>query len=420
MNAECRSLNAERQRFPGSLRMAGAGGGRRGPCRAVRSPFGFPRPSRCTALLPLLALAAGAAAEVRVQDVARLQGQRTNPLTGYGLVVGLNNTGDGGKSAVTMRALMEMHRRFAQEVLHPAELKANDSVALVAVEAVIPEFGAREGQTVDVVVSAVGEAKSLRGGRLLTTPLQYALFDPARPETQRIFALAGGKVELTDPTVPTVGLIRGGAVLEADFFYNFIADDAITLVLHDTHAGYPMAHAVARAVNHEFTRIAPPGGRSAGPNPAGLPQELAVALGPKNIRVTIPSYEQARPAAFIARVLEAPIWVMPEQRAVVTISRADRQISFTQAVTVSPTTLYVAGLGSVTIGDPPRGQQSASAASPAVPGGDPNGPGPAGAVPFSELLNLLNRVNTPPEQIIKAVEHLHRSGALHAQLVYKD
>lgn len=371
--------------------------------------------------LALMALAAGAAAEVRVQDVARLQGQRTNPLAGYGLVVGLNNTGDGGKSPVTMRALMEMHRRFAQEVLHPAELKSNDSVALVAVEAVIPEFGAREGQAVDVVVSAVGEAKSLKGGRLLTTPLQYALFDPARPETQRIFALAGGRVELTDPSVPTVGLIRGGAVLEADFFYNFIADDAITLVLHDTHAGYPMAHAVARAINHEFSRFArPAAARSTGSEATGLPRELAVATGPKNIRVTIPSYELERPAAFIARVLESPIWVMPEQRAVVTISRADRQISFTQAVTVSPTTLYVAGLGSVTIGNPPAAEDGPRPAPPAAPAADPNSPASAGAVPFSELLSLLNRVNTPPEQIIKAVEHLHRSGALHAQLVYKD
>jgi flagellar P-ring protein precursor FlgI len=400
--------------------MARAKRGRLGPFCAVHSPFCFPRPSRCTALLSLLALAAGAAAEVRVQDVARLQGQRTNPLAGYGLVVGLSNTGDGGKSAVTMRALMEMHRRFAQEVLHPAELKSNDSVALVAVEAVIPEFGAREGQTVDVVVSAVGEAKSLKGGRLLTTPLQYALFDSARPETQRIFALAGGKVELTDASVPTVGLVRGGAVLEADFFYNFIADDTITLVLHDTHAGYPMAHAVARAVNHEFSRFSQPAARASGSQAAGIPPELAVAVGPKNVRVTIPPYELARPAAFIARVLETPIWVMPEQRAVVTISRADRQISFTQAVTVAPTTLYVAGLGSVTIGDPPPGEDEARRAAPAAQAEDPNSPAPAGAVPFSELLSLLNRVNTPPEQIIKAVEHLHRSGALHAQLVYRD
>ena len=129
---------------------------------------------------------------VRVQDVARLQGQRTNKLMGYGLVVGLNGTGDGEKYASTMRALMSLHRRYAAPVLSEEDLKGNNSVAIVAVEVTIPEYGAREGETLDVVVSVVGRAKSLGGGQLLTTPLQFAMFDPQDPSTQQIFALAGG------------------------------------------------------------------------------------------------------------------------------------------------------------------------------------------------------------------------------------
>ena len=167
-----------------------------------------------------LATTVGATAGVRVQDIARLQGQRTNRLMGYGLIVGLNGTGDSGKNEHTMRALMAIHRRFHQPVLSSEELKNANNVALVVVEATIPEFGAREGQTLDIAVSAFS-AKSLKGGRLLTTPLQFAAFDEDDPATQQILGFAGGWIEIPDSSVLTRGIIRGGCALEADFFYHF-------------------------------------------------------------------------------------------------------------------------------------------------------------------------------------------------------
>jgi len=363
-------------------------------------------------LFTMITLAATAVAEVRVQDIARLQGQRTSKLMGYGLVVGLDGTGDGAKAATTMRALASLHARYGQPVALADDLKGNKSVALVTVEATIPEYGAREGQTLDVIVASVGEASSLKGGQLLTTPLQYALFDPNDEATQAVFALAGGRVDLPDTENQRRGIVREGATLEADFFYGFILDQSITLVLSDEHAGFPLAQMVARAINHEL----------ANPQDGGLMdrdergklvtrQAPALALGPKNIRVWIPTYELAQPATFVSRVLETPLFMMPKQRARVVINRTTKNISFTGAVTISPTILQIPGLGTVTIGG------GSTPPAPGVIGLDTDN---VAGVEFQELLNTLTKIRVSPQQMVDAVEHLYRTGTLHAQLIYTE
>ena len=299
-----------------------------------------------TGWFAVIALAVGAQADVRVQDVARLQGQRTNKLMGYGLVVGLSGTGDGEKYAPTMRALLRLHERYHAPILADADIKGNKSVALVAVEATIPEFGAREGQTVDVTISAIGSAKSLRGGQLLTTPLQYAMFDEQDPATQYILALAGGQVVIPDERASARGVILQGATLEKDFLYSFIQDDCVTLVLDDTHAGWTWAHMIARALNHEL--CTPALGQRDNPvngAPVTAGADLAMALGPKNIQVRIPASELPNPAGYISRVLQTPLFMLPEQAARVTINRTTKNVSFTGNVTISPTVLRPNGLG---------------------------------------------------------------------------
>lgn len=364
-------------------------------------------------MLLILALTARASAEVRVQDIAHLQGQRTNKLTGFGLVVGLNGTGDGEKYAPTMRALMGLHERYHAPIITADDIKGNRSVALVAVEATIPEYGAREGQTIDVVVSVLGSAKSLAGGQLLTTPLQYAMFDADDPSTQGVFALAGGPVVISDEKTATRGLIRQGASLEEDVLYWFIQDESVTLVLDDTHAGWTWAHMVARAVNHELVNLMTdgPGGAGGGGAVNGqmvVHAEPAIALGPKSIQVRIPPYELANPASYISRILQTPLFMLPEQAARVTINRTTKNISFTGSVTVSPTVLQVPGLGTVLIGK-----------------SEERGGGQAGtlrevnAIEFSELLNTLMSVKATPDQMIGAIEQLHKTGTLHAQLQYE-
>jgi len=351
-----------------------------------------------------LALTGAQAADVRVQDVARLQGQRTNKLMGYGLVVGLPGTGDGEKYLPTMRALVRVHQRYHAPILADEDIKGNRSVALVAVEAVIPAHGAREGQTVDVIVSAIGSAKSLRGGQLLTTPLQYALFDEDDPATQHILALAGGPVNVPDLQTPTRGEIRAGAVLEQDFLYSFIEGGCITLVLDDSHAGWTWAHMVARAINHELSNPAEKSGRGEREALLVAPTEFAVAAGPKNIIVRIPPYELDNPARFIAAVEQTPLFDLPEPAAVVTINRTTKNVSFTGNVRVSPAVLQVPGVGTVRIGAPEK------------PGAAPTNTTTVG---FDELFQTLSAIKVSPEQMIDAIEHLHQAGALHAQLQYR-
>lgn len=369
---------------------------------------------RLALIAALLWPAAIARGEIRVQDVARLQGQRVNKLMGYGLVVGLNGTGDGDKYSSTMRALANIHKRYQAPVLSDADFKGNTSVAIVAVEVTIPEFGAREGETLDVVVSVIGKAKSLAGGQLLTTPLQYAMFDPNDPATQQIYALAGGRIELPDPLAPTRAVIRNGATLEADFFYAFVEGGAITLVLDDSHAGWTWSQMVARAINHaESEMTLPTTGDGAGGRRV-VCLDTAAAVGPKNVRVRIPSAELASPAGFISRVLETELFMLPEQQARVTINRTSKNIAFTGTVTISPTVLQIPGFGTVSIGG----------------NGDSENAGPAGlvgldtervgGVRFDELLQTLSALKVSPDQMIAAIEQLHKTGTLHAQLRYEE
>ncbi len=348
---------------------------------------------------------AAAVSEICVQDIAHLQGRRTNKLMGYGLVVGLNGTGDGDQYAPTMRALMALHRRYHAPILTAEDISGNQSVALVIVEAEIPEYGAREGQTVDVVVSTLGAASSINGGQLLTTPLQYAMFNPDDESTQAIMALAGGRVIAPDAEIPTRGVVRQGATLEDDFYYWFIQDGAITLVLNDTHAGWTWAHMMARALNHELTNPAAEQFEQAGrPGQQVIDVNPALALGPKNVQVKIPPYEQRDPAGYISRVLQTPLFMKPKQVACVTINRTTETIAFTGNVTVSPTVLQIPGLGTVLIGRKlPAEEGEAAEVEP---------------VDFTELLDTLSAIQASPAQLINAVEQLHKTGTLHAQLAY--
>ena len=169
------------------------------------------------AVLLILAVPASAMA-VKVGDITDLQGSRINRLVGYGLVVGLKGSGDGGKYAPTMRALAQAHRRFANPILTLDELKGAKNVAIVEVEATLPRDGFREGERVDVKVASVGAAKSLLGGRLLLTPL----VGPHPDDPRGAMALAGGPLQLEDPEVPTVARIARGATLEQSWIHNYL------------------------------------------------------------------------------------------------------------------------------------------------------------------------------------------------------
>jgi len=352
------------------------------------------------ALAAALGLAASARAEIRVQDVARLQGQVGHRLMGYGLVVGLNGTGDGAKNPHTADALLNLHRRFQRPAFSVEEFKDYKNVAIVAVEVTLPEFGAREGQTVDVVVSAFS-AKSLAGGQLLLTPLQDATL-----RTPAIIALAGGRVDLTDKEHPTRGVIRNGATLDTDLLFSFVENGTITLVLDDAKAGWQWAHVLVAAIN--IAAASPAGADDPRAARTVVAENFAYSPDGKNVIVRVPDAEAANPSGFISRVLQAPLFYEPEQRARVVINRNTNQISFTGSVSVSPTVLQLPGLGTVSVG---------GAGGAGMVGLDTRS---AGGTPFQELLATLSRLQLPPDQTVAAVEHLHRTGTLNAQLIYTE
>src|SRR5687768_9174531 len=165
---------------------------------------------RTTLIATLVLTAFAARAEARkVADIARLKNQRTNTLTGLGLVVGLPGTGDGGDFLPAIKPLAAMLAKYADPTT-VRELADVKNVALVSVTATIPPVGALKGDELDVHVMSLGAANSLAGGRLLVTPLVGPLAG------NDVFALASGKISIEDPKSATHAIVKAGGVMEED------------------------------------------------------------------------------------------------------------------------------------------------------------------------------------------------------------
>jgi flagellar P-ring protein precursor FlgI len=176
---------------------------------------------KMTALVSFLLAGAafmpGASAQARLKDIAAVQGVRGNQLVGYGLVVGLDGTGDGNGSTFTPQSVASMLQKFGITVA-PGSLQLKN-VAAVMVTATLPPF-VKNGSAIDVTVSSLGDAKSLQGGTLLQTPLQAA--------NNKVYAAAQGAISVggflagggagggVAKNFVTAGRIPGGALVEQD------------------------------------------------------------------------------------------------------------------------------------------------------------------------------------------------------------
>jgi len=281
-------------------------------------------------------------------------------------------------------------------------------------ETVIPEHGGREGELLDVNVTAIA-AKSLAGGRLLTTPLIYH-----DRNVQGLFGFASGRI-VVDVATPTTGVIKEGARMERDVLVNVIAtgmelttggftsswikDDQtyLTLVLDDAHAGWSMAAAIAQAVDKELSFSADV-------------ERVALALDSKNIIVLLPDHQRGNPAAWIRDVERTPI-LMESGEARVTINRRSGTIVVTGDTRLSPVVISQAGL-TVTVANP-------------LPDGTL--PKPSFALHefiavdnetqrlpnVRDLLEALNRLKVPFRDRVSILEEIHRAGKLHARLMYE-
>src|SRR5271163_4856954 len=204
----------------------------------------------CWAALLVLVTSPLAQAE-RIKDLAQIQGVRTNQLVGYGLVVGLDSTGDQTSQApFTVQSLNNMLAQLGVTV--PANVTPQlKNVAAVAVHAVLPPF-MKPGQTIDITVNSIANAKSLRGGSLLVTPL-HGLDGQIYAIAQGNLIVSGFGVQGNDGSkltvnVPSSGRIPNGATIEKAVPTQLAQGDAIVLNLNDPD--FTTATRLVQIVNH--------------------------------------------------------------------------------------------------------------------------------------------------------------------------
>ena len=261
---------------------------------------------------------------------------------------------------------------------------------MVIIEARVPEGGARQGDRVDVSVSAPF-AESLKGGRLITTPL----VDPVTRRQTMAYASGNVRIE-NEQQVPNNGTVRAGATLVKDFKPNYLnADGKMMLVLKQPYARWAVAQLVATNINDRLAPAPLPGtAAAAAAAPSTMP--VARAVDQKNILITVPKTERRDPGAFIAQILE--ITVPPElvlTGASIVINRNAKTVVISGDVELSPVAMSANGT---------RIELSSEAA----PGQVVNG---------NQLLAAMQAAAITPDEQITLILELHKSGKLHGDLI---
>jgi flagellar P-ring protein precursor FlgI len=343
---------------------------------------------------------------VQVQDIVRLKGSEGLPLMGVGLVVGLDGTGD-KEFGPTHRALMEWLLPRQDDKIVVDELADVESVALVSLNARIPEHGAVAGDRLDVYVEAIGTAKSLRGGRLLVAPLQGPIPEPKDPEAPRppgsgVYGMASGSLVQDDLENNTSAKVEQGLHIIQNV-YPSIMDPAgrLQLVINDANASWPVAKNLAALIN--------------GLSPMGLDGELAMAISPKLVVVQVPQAERLNPAGFISRVLESYIHVSQvTSGSVVRINHRAQVITIDGSVEITPTVITTRGLTITRLTPEPRptevnpriDEENFVALDPQKQGG----------AKLADLMDALNALSVPFEDRVNILKELRELGHLHAQV----
>ncbi|MGL4755095.1 MAG: lateral flagellar basal body P-ring FlgIL [Aeromonadaceae bacterium] len=213
----------------------------------------------CWLWLALLAVTAtpGEAAQRRaLLDIADVQGLRDNQLVGYGLVVGLSGTGDRSQVKFTGQSMANMLKQFGVQLPDDIDPKLKN-VAAVSVQATIPAL-AGKGQTLDVTVTSIGDAKSLRGGSLLLTPLR-GIDGEVYAVAQGNLVVGGVKAEGQSGSsvtinVPTAGIIPNGAIVEREIASATSNQDEV--ILNIKQPNFRTARNVERAINRQLGTVA--------------------------------------------------------------------------------------------------------------------------------------------------------------------
>ncbi|WP_380056237.1 flagellar basal body P-ring protein FlgI [Falsihalocynthiibacter sp. SS001] len=345
------------------------------------------------------------AASIRIKDLVEFDGVRSNDLIGYGLVVGLNGTGDGLRNTpFTEEILSNILERLGVNVT--GEQFRPKNVAAVFVTATLPPF-ARAGSKIDVAVSAIGDAKSLAGGTLIMTPLNAADGEIYAVSQGSIIAggeSAEGAAATITRGVPTSGTIPGGARVEREIEFDFSGLKQMRVALRTPD--FTTASRIERAINNEFGR------------------GVARMMDAGTVQIDITATRMASAAHAIGRIEN--IAVEPQRKARVVVDQRSGTIVMGEDVRISRVAVSQGNL-TIRIQEAPLVVQ----ANPFTPGGsiavprtnidvreDPR-TGLAevnGGTSLSEVVQGLNALGVSSRDLIDILKTIKAAGALHAEL----
>lgn len=348
---------------------------------------------------------AGTAYPARIKDMAYFLGSRSNDLLGYGLVVGLNNTGDNSTNAIfTINTLANMLENMGIHV-DPALITVKN-IAAVMVTAKLPAFS-RTGSKIDVQASSIGDAKSVEGGTLLMTPLKgpdgkvYAIAQG--PISTGGFSVSGASGSSVQKNHPTVGFISGGAMVEKEVPVQYSELPALDLILKTPD--FTTAHKTAAAIC------------------TSVPEVNARAVDAGTVRIEVPPSQRSDMVDLITRVEN--LEVQSEMIAKVVINERTGTIVIGDRVRIAPVAVAHGSL-TVQITEKPTVSQplpfsqgttkvvprtsikvQESKAHLAVVGG--------GAT-IGQVIEGLNAIGATPRDLINILQAIKAAGAMDAEL----
>jgi flagellar P-ring protein precursor FlgI len=345
-------------------------------------------------------------ARSRIKDIAVLQSTRDNQLVGYGLVVGLNGTGDSLRNApFTEQSMRSMLDNLGVATLEGrARLK---NIAAVLVTANLPAF-VRHGSRIDVSVSSLGDATSLSGGQLIMTPLRGAngeIYAVAQGPVSVSGFQAQGQAETVSRGNPTTGRISGGAIVEREIEADFDAETMLTLQLRNPD--FSTVISVTDAINHHGAAIW-------GVHPAK-------EIDARTIAVTKPKGISA--ARFVANIenlavmTDSPARVVLDESTGTVVIGADVRIS---RIAVSHGTLTVRVTEAPTVVQPLPFSRGTTEVEPNTFIDIAEEGTQLSTVDGTNLQNLvegLNRLGVGPNDIIAILQTVKTAGAMQAELV---
>lgn len=337
-----------------------------------------------TVLACCLALASGQAMAERIKDLTSIAGIRNNQLTGYGLVVGLDGSGDQTtQTPFTVQSVINMLGNMGISIPTGTSLQLKN-VAAVMVTATLPPF-ARPGQVIDVTASSIGNAKSLKGGTLVLTPLKGADGNVYAMAQGNVLVGAGGKTAQL-----SVGRITDGATVEKAVPTTVGQGEFFTFELNEGDFG--TAQRIVEAINKEV------GGNA------------AAASDSRQIRVRAPNDPEQR-VAFIARLQALDVTPALGVAKVIVNARTG-SVVMNQLVTIQNCAVAHGSL-SVTVGGAAAAQPGQAPATDAKPESLINVKRGAS---LAEVVKALNAIGANPQDLIAILQAMKAAGALRAEL----